>query len=337
MEKDKVEFTTKELELKRENHYVWADYLKNWSSNQNCVWHTTKNDKVSSNSVKMIAKERNFYKFQYLSADNLTLILSLSSKSPKELQEHHISYLSSFRTIQSIESLYIDSGKKDKKVFDHIEAFKSNTIENLHKAHEDSVYQILKSLQEGNLSILDDIQNMCKFMSFLGHQITRTKSFKEKILASTNNIKLKKSYNEAWWFISYMIGMNFGKSFFETHKIDTHCLLINETDEDFITSDSPIINVHKSINENDLAIPTEDQADFFYAISPKLGYMINKSNRFKQGINYVSIDFVQEINKKLSFNADQYIIGTNETQLKNYKNLVGKRLKIIKELSFLKV
>lgn len=28
MEKDKVEFTTKELELKRENHYVWADYLK---------------------------------------------------------------------------------------------------------------------------------------------------------------------------------------------------------------------------------------------------------------------------------------------------------------------
>ena len=36
MEKDKVEFTTKELELKRENHYVWADYLKNWSSNQNC-------------------------------------------------------------------------------------------------------------------------------------------------------------------------------------------------------------------------------------------------------------------------------------------------------------
>ena len=64
---------------------------------------------------------------------------------------------------------------------------------------------------------------------------------------------------------------------------------------------------------------------------------INKSNRFKQGINYVSIDFVQEINKKLAFNADQYIIGTNETQLKNYKNLVGKRLKIIKELSSLKV
>lgn len=55
----------------------------------------------------------------------------------------------------------------------------------------------------------------------------------------------------------------FWKIFFETHKIDTHCLLINETDEDFITSDSPIINVHKSINENDLAIPTEDQADFF--------------------------------------------------------------------------
>ena len=90
--------------------------------------------------------------------------------------------------------------------------------------------------------------------------------------------------------------------------------------------------MHEAINENNLAVPSEDEADFFYAISPKLGYMINRSDRFKKGINDVSIDFVKAINRKLVFNADQYIIGTSETQLRIYKTFVGKRLKIIKDI-----
>jgi hypothetical protein len=28
-----MELTPKQLELKKENHYVWAAYLKNWSLN----------------------------------------------------------------------------------------------------------------------------------------------------------------------------------------------------------------------------------------------------------------------------------------------------------------
>jgi hypothetical protein len=89
--------------------------------------------------------------------------------------------------------------------------------------------------------------------------------------------------------------------------------------------------VHEAINENAIVAPSEDEADF-YAISPKLGYMINRSDRFKKGINYVSIDFVKEVNRKLAFNADQYIIGTTETQLKIYKTFIGKRLKFLKEI-----
>lgn len=329
---DKVEFTAKELELKRENHYVWAKYLKNWAFSNGHVWHSTKNKKSACNSVKMIAKERDFYKFQSLSDSSLNLILFLSSQAPKELQKHHLSYLSSFKKIQLAESIYKKSGKEDKKVLAHIEAFKSNTLENLHQAHEDAVYSILECLQNGEVSVLDDTENMCNFLSFFGHQITRTKAFKDKILASNNNLELKTAYNEAWWFISYMFGMNLGKCFFETRNIDTHCLLINETAEDFITSDFPIINVHRSIDESTLDIPVEGEEDYFYAISPKLGYMINKSDIFKKGKNDVSIDFVKEINRKLAINSVEYIICSNESQLDSYKEFVGTRLETIKRL-----
>ena len=170
-------------------------------------------------------------------------------------------------------------------------------------------------------------------MNFFGHQIARTVSFRDKVLAAQKNEKLRSIFKESWWFLSYMFGMNIGKSFFETRKTDIHCLLINNTEEDFITSDHPIINVHSKLKHNDLTVPSNNESDFFYAISPKIAYMINTSDRFQNGINYVSIDFVKEINKKLAFYANQYIIGTTETQLKVYKEFVGQRLKIIKERS----
>lgn len=329
--KNKMKLTPKQLELKRENHYVWANYLKNWSLNSSDVWYTTKKLKIAHDSVKAIAKEKDLYRYQYITEQHLKLILFISRQSPEELQRYHKLYLDPFLQLQTVESIYIKSGKRDEKVLAHIEAIKSNTIENLHTAHEKDVAFILKGLQSYDLTVLDDIQNMCKFMSYWGHQIARTKPFRDKIIAGQANQELQKTYKESWWFISYMFGMNLGKSFFETREIDKHCLLINKTNEDFITSDHPIINVHEAINENNLAVPSEDEADFFYAISPKLGYMINRSDRFKKGINDVSIDFVKAINRKLAFNADQYIIGTSETQLRIYKMFVGKRLKIIKD------
>jgi hypothetical protein len=330
--KNKMELTPKQLELKRENHYVWANYLKNWSLNRSGVWYTTKKLKIAHDSVKAIAKEKDLYRYQYITEQHLKLILFISTQSPEEQQKNHKLYLEPFLKLQEIESLYIKSGKRDKKVLAHIEAFKSNTIENLHTAHEKAAEVVLKGLQNYDLTVLNDLQNFCQFMNYWGHQIARTKPFRDRIIASQENEQLQRIYKESWWFISYMFGMNLGKSFFETRKIDKHCLLINETEEDFITSDHPIINVHASINGNDITAPSEDEADFFYAISPKLGYMINRSDRFEKGINYVSIDFVKEINRKLAFNADQYIIGTTETQLKIYKTFVGKRLKIIKEI-----
>lgn len=327
-----MELTPKQLELKRENHYVWANYLKNWSFDNSNVWYTTKKLKIAHDSVKAIVKEKDLYRFQYITRQHLDLILFFSKQSPEELQKHHKLYLDPFLQLQAAESLYIKSGKRDEKILAHIEAFKSNTIENLHTAHEKGVDAVLKSLQRYDLTVLDNIQSMCKFMSYWGHQIARTKPFRDKILASQTNQELQKIYKESWWFISYILGMNLGKSFFETRKIDTHCLLINETDEDFITSDHPIINIHEALNENDMAVPSDEEADFFYAISPKLGYMINRSDRFKNGVNHVSLDFVKEVNRKLAFNADQYIIGTNEIQLKIYRKFVGKRLNVIKEI-----
>lgn len=324
------ELMPKQLELKRENHYVWANYLKNWSAYKSNVWYTTKKLKIACDSVKAVAKEKDLYKARYLSNKHLQFILQLSAQSPKELQKLHIDFLNTFLRLQEIEKAYLLSKKTDKKLLAHLEAFKSNTLENIHTDIENNVDKILNELRKQNFQILDKEENMINYMNFFGHQIARTTSFCSKILVTLTNQDLQTIFKESWWCISYMFGMNIGKSFFETRKVDKHCLLINNSDEDFITSDHPIINVHSKINENDLAVPSSEEADYFYPISPKIAYMINKSDLFQNGVSYVSIDFVNAMNRKLSFYADQYIIGTTENQLKNYKDFVGQRLKATK-------
>ena len=330
------EFTPKQLQLKRENHYVWANYLKSWSTNNSDVWYTTKKFKIACDSVKAIAKETDLYRVRYITNEQLQFFLHLSAQSPKELQKIHKSFLDPFLKIQEIEKLYhsVKSiNETDQKVIAHLEAFKSNTLENIHTAIEKDAYTILKELQKQNFRILDDQENMIRFMNFFGHQIARTAPFRNKILAAQTNPTIQEISKQSWWCISYIFGMNIGADFFKTRKIDKHCLLINDSNEDFITSDHPIINVHSKINEADLIAPPSEEADYFYAISLKLGYMINKSDLFPNGINHVSIDFVKKMNRKLAFYADQYIIGTSETQLKVYKEFVGQRLKVIKERS----
>lgn len=329
--KSSGEAIPKPLQPKRENHYVWANYLKNWSTNNLDVWYTTKKFKIARDSVKAIAKERDLYKSKYITKKQLDFILFLSAQSPNELQNIYKSFLNTFLHLQEIEKTYLQSNKIDQEIIAHFEAFKSNTLENIHTSIEKDAYIILDELIKKNLKILEKTDNMIKFMNFLGHQIARTTPFRDKILASQTNQDIKTIFKESWWCISYMFGMNIGASLFKTRKIDKHCLLINDTNEDFITSDHPIINVHPKINANDLVPPSDEEADFFYAISPKLGYMINKSDLFQTGITYVSIDFIKEINQKLAFYADQHIIGTTEAQLKVYKNYVGKRLQAIKE------
>ncbi|WP_336939116.1 hypothetical protein [Acinetobacter modestus] len=102
-----MELTPKQLELKRENHYVWVNYLRSWSLNGSDVWYTTKKLKIANDSVKAIAKEKDLYRCQYITEQHLQVILFISKQSPEELQKHHKSYLETFLKLQKVESLYI--------------------------------------------------------------------------------------------------------------------------------------------------------------------------------------------------------------------------------------
>ncbi|WP_445398432.1 DUF4238 domain-containing protein [Zobellella sp. An-6] len=332
-----VEISKKSIEATKNNHHVWANYMKRWSPDKKHVFYTTKkNKKTAFDSVKNVAVERDFYRVQYLTPEHIEAIKNFSKKSPKELHEQHMSYLSDFILMQQIEAMYRKSNVKDNTADKMLEAWKSNGIERLHSAHEKEVQIVLAGLAGHDLSVLDDSKNMCCFTQFFAQQITRTKTFRDAVLTGVSNKAttdeekhLAKMMKECWWFISYMFGMSMGRSIFLDRHDDNHCLLINDTDIPFITSDQPIVNVHQALTD-EIKSPENHECDMYYPISPSVAYMVNKSNRFPRGKVKISVDVVEEMNIKIAKRANVHIIGNSEESLKPYKKYIGINLNAIK-------
>lgn len=308
---------------------MWAEYLKRWAPDGKEVFYRTKKGNISQDSVRAVAKEKFFYKITPLTALDLKLIEQLSSQSPTALQEQHARSLKPFLEVQSIADFYKNSGCSNEEVERLLETLCCNGMENLHMLHEGAVSQVLTSLANEQLEVLEDKQNLVAFMAFIGHQLSRTKAFRDSILlACEHRNKASATHTEtmenAWWYISYMLGMNLGYSMYIGREVTRQALLINNTNVPFITSDQPVVNVHSDVSETDFIAP--ENADFFYPISPRIGFAICDSDRFSSGKQFVDENIAIELNSKVASNALHHIFGDSEDALKPYMKHVGKRI-----------
>lgn len=325
------------LEAKKNHHHVWASYMKRWSPDNLNIYYTTKKNNIRYDSVKNVAVERDFYQVQPLTHEHVQAIKLWHSKSPESVQRQHSTLLNRFLKMQHVESVYKQSGIKDDMAEKLYSAWRCNGVENLHSAHEKEVQPIIDALADCDLSVLDDRRNMILLMQFFGVQIARTKTIKDTLQAGQARttdekaLALGKSIRECWWLLSYMIGLNIGRTMFLDRNEDVHCLLINDTDTPFITSDQPIVNVHTALTD-EIKPPEDHVCDEYYPISPRVAYMVNKSNRFPSGKVQVSVDIVKEMNIKIAKRANIHIISNSEESLKPYRKYIGSNLNAVKSI-----
>ena len=304
------------LQAKRKHHHVWADYLKRWSINNRDVYYTTSKGKIVCESVRGIAVEKDFYRTSPLTGDDIEFIKRWFSKFPLDIQELHQQRLDEFIKIQVVRSLIKANGQDNELTQQLFLAQECNMIEDIHSSHENSAWPILNALASGNLDVLNDDKNMILFTNFFGHQITRTKNFKDSVFNGNSIFPSDGDTNlckRNWWFISHMFGTNIGQSLFFSRRSNQHSLLLNETNIPFITSDQPIINVHEGFKLNSNEPPKH--ADFYYPISPSTAYLIQESATFPSGLNSVSIEQVNELNKKIARHPHNHLFSKNAETL----------------------
>lgn len=296
-------------QIKRNHHYVWSFYLRSWATG-NDLFYISKKGKIARDSVKGLAKETDFYKISLLNDEDVEFIKSISSKSPIFLQEIHMSQLSSFDESPEEASYFA-------KVIQH------NSLENLHSIIEGTAVEVISKLAIGEVDCLHKKENMIAFCSYVGHQMSRTKSFKEKSMAaliSANLVaathpKYLELFEKNWWFLSYMFGINIGCSLYESKDRDNHIFMRNNTELPFITSDNPIINVHYSLESISERLAPES-ADFYIPLSPKYAYMINNSSDFDRLSAAVEIDNVMFFNEEIADKSYGTVFGSSEAALK---------------------
>jgi hypothetical protein len=318
----------KYLEVKKRQHYVWANYLVRWGRGTRDVFYTTSTGKIAHDSVRGIVVDDYFYKISTLTSRHVEVIKGFSRKSPDHLHQQHMSYLRDFLEIQQAEEIYRQSEAQNQEVELHLNATKCNLIENLHSSHEKTALPVLAALADEKLDVLHDKQRMVEFMIFVGQQFCRTKTFRDNALQvltrrSTLEIEVADAMSHSWWFLSYMYGMNLGWSLYAGRNEARHALLINDTPVPFITSDQPVVNVHSCVSETEFSPP--EHADFYYPISPRIAYIICDSDRFKPGKNQIDETTVVELNSKQAAQAMMHIIGDTEEAVRSFKKYLGRR------------
>lgn len=232
----------KHFEAKRKHHYVWAKYLKGWSSKNRDVFYTTKKGKIRFDSADGIAFEEDFYKIPTITQAHKDFIKEYQSPADSNLIEYNLSFLQDFIEIQELESQYQTMSFSSREIEKLFHATRCNAIENLHSMHEMEMNPILDSFRKRDLSILDEKANIFKLMNFLGQQIARTRRMRDVLVACVNRHTEKfemqsKLFDECKWFIQFCIGNNIGFSLFQDKDSFTHSLLINESKTSFIASD----------------------------------------------------------------------------------------------------
>lgn len=312
------------FEAKQKHHYVWADYMKRWGNGTNNVYYTTTKGKIAHDSVKGIACESYFYKVTHLNSDHEKFLLKFSSHSPELLRDMHRAQLNVALAYQQM-----DDGKpKCGAIGQFLHANQCNYLENIHADFESEILPVFEYLANEELDILDNNWSMMAFTNFLGHQLTRTKPFKDGSLAaikrdSGNQQSDVKLYEHCWWMISLFLGFNVGSAFYNDRHSSKHVMLINDTETPFITSDFPVVNVHECISETEINQPLA--SDFYYPISPRIAYMINDSDRFPRGKVHIDENVARELNTKLATQAMKIIVGDSKESLEPYKKVIGKR------------
>ncbi|WP_070302817.1 DUF4238 domain-containing protein [Janthinobacterium sp. HH104] len=316
----------KDLEAKKRQHYVWAKYLARWGRGTMNVFYTTKTGKFAHDSVRGIAVDDYFYKITVLNSKHIEVIKGFSRNSPDHLQQHHMSYLHDFLRIQQVEFIYGKSGTQNLQIEQYLQALKCNQLENLHAAHEKMALPVLAALAEEKLDVLQNQRHMLEFMTFFGHQICRTKTFRDGVMRvlsrqSALEIEVANAMQHTWWFLSYMYGMNMGFSLYIGRQNARHALLINDTSVPFITSDQPIVNVHSCVSDKKFTPP--EYADLYYPITPRVAYIICDSERFPSGRHEVDKATVVEFNSKVAAQAMVYIIGDTVDAIRPFRKYIG--------------
>ncbi|WP_158253209.1 DUF4238 domain-containing protein [Marinobacter maroccanus] len=299
-------------DLKRKHHHVWAHYLRNWQGDslpKGSLFQLTKKGRINATSSKGVACEKDFYKVNALGSDDLRFLKKLANHPENStLREINQSFVQDMSVLSFASDFYKTTISQRRR--NELKRICANAIEELHSGYEDAVRDELDRLARGDVSVLSPRASP-ELCGYLGLQITRTKAFKERALASEDGLKTggyRLNLRRLWWALHILLGNNIGASLFLDEA--NFCLLQNESSEAFLTSDQPIVNIHQTPSKG---------FTILYPLSPRLALQGGDGIGDNRQRVVSNADEIEMLNRAIVRMAYKEVFADNEMILRKYR------------------
>ena len=270
---------------KRRHHYVWRKYLRAWAIDEKI--YCLRDGKIINPNLMGVAQQRDFYKLNDLSDDDIEFIKKLIiEKSPKVLSRGHEQLLSAFTYVHRLLKKYPEiSSTKNLEVKKVVDLCLHNLEEDLHSGIELIGKKYLDCLLNKDTVFFETDGGFIDFIYYVCVQYMRTKKIKESTIESFKFSSQRSAIGKSWNILSHIFATNIGGSLYVDRKYFKLMMIENNSKEDFITGDQPVINIFS------LRTPKNESPEnlaFYYPISPNLAVLVIEKHFF-EGMTVLSV------------------------------------------------
>lgn len=260
---------------KRRHHYIWRNYLRAWANNEQ-IW-CARNNNIFLTNLMNIGQERDFYRLNELTLDEIKNLHSLVNQTPSEmLRKLNHGWITLFTLIFEIRSRVEDMGIKNDAIESEIEKQIINLGEEFHCGIEESAIKLLDELLKNDTNFLEDDEHVISFIHYLCVQYFRTKKIKENASTAVAQLGFL-DVGKVWNILSHIFATNLACTIYLERASWSSVILENYTQFPFLTADQPIINTYSAFGGN---VNKHDDLEFYYPLSPQKALLLTKKAKY---------------------------------------------------------
>lgn len=301
---------------KRRHHYVWRHYLRAWAENDS-IWCCRDGKNFKSNLMN-IGQIKDFYKLKKLSAMDIEFIHKLAIEpSQHHLQELNKRWINSFDLVFQMKNLVESKGVNDPEINNLLDEAIYNFEEDLHSGIESDAIKYIESILNEDVGFYKTEQGCMNFTSYICIQYMRTQKIRTNVLANVSGMDFIDT-DKIWNVLSHIFATNMAWSLYADRQSFNMVLLKNQTTEELITGDQPVINTHAT---GLVSTEAPVNIEFYYPVSPKLAILITEEDNYNC-VNEITLSIceIEKYNQSMVEQSHSQIYATSEEVLNTYAN-----------------
>ncbi|MGB1269959.1 MAG: DUF4238 domain-containing protein [Flavobacteriaceae bacterium] len=303
------------MQVKKKHHYVWKEYLKAWSENNQVPALIKKSGKIIKANPEGLAQQRYFYALEEFTQEEEIILKKLVNQWSKESTiKINLEFYETFTSYSKLKRLTKTINLND-ELKETLNLLRTNTMEDSHLIFENFGKKLISIRTYEDLSFLNDEMELFFTMIYISFQYLRTKNMQLKV----KDVIEKYDYLSPK-FLNFLPFI-YATSIADTLTYDKHIKFIfleNTSEIDFITSDQPLIN--NKIDQLNYK-GTIAQLDIYYPITPRIALLIHYQEQ-KEKYKKVELNSVEvnKYNETIYNHSNEFVFASLTEQLDEYKN-----------------